>query len=512
VETARYFNVLKQRKWVILLVTLVTAIVVFVLTTTSTPTYTATVKLRVAPFSTNAPDYGAFIYFDRLASTYSELVNSDVVTDPALALLGLDRLPDYLIETIPQTELLRLAVIDPDPVQAATVANTLAQILVEQNRELFSGALSDIQETIGDRLGQLQVEIDTLVNEQALLESQLPRDSSRIAEIATQVTSLQQQYSMLLNNSNQALVSQANQANALTILELASPPEEPSSASPFRMTILASVIGLLAGIALAFIIEALNPRLYNENQIFRVVEGTIKGRIPKIAPRFSGNVYNGDVFGAEAFRRLSTNVSPAMGTETGSRVIIVTSSIPGEGKSTIAANLARSLARNNQSIALVDCDMRRPTQHTIFEITPNGKTLRNVLTERTPMDEALENVGVQNLQIIPAGKEMSNSTELLNSDLMIELTTHLKQHFDIVILDTPALLAAPDALALAPMADECLMIVDLNKTTQNMLGYAYSSLRSVGVEEVGIIVNRVKRDATSRWRQYYPKPARRAVN
>ena len=136
---------------------------------------------------------------------------------------------------------------------AQSVANTLATILVEKNRVLFSGALADIQETLGESMAELQVQIDDLVSERAVLESQIPRDNVRIAELTNQITSRQQQYNLLLSNSNQALVSQANLANALTIVQLASAPDEPSSSSPIRMTVLASAIGLLGGVALAFI-------------------------------------------------------------------------------------------------------------------------------------------------------------------------------------------------------------------------------------------------------------------
>lgn len=511
-ETARYFKVLRERKWVIVLVTLMTAAVVLVLNLLSTPTYTATVKLRVAPFATNAPDYGSFVYFDRLASTYSELVNSDVVMNEALEVLNLEELPDYSVTTIPQTELLRLDVVSTDPVFAQSVANTLATILVEKNRELFSGALSDIQDTIGESMTELQAQIDDLVSERAILETQIPRDNARIAELTSQITSRQRQYDLLLSNSNQALVSQANLANALTIVQLASAPDEPSSTSPTRMTVLASVIGLLGGVALAFILEAVSPRLYSEAQVSHITNAPIRGRIPRIARRFSDNVYAGDIFGAEAFRRLSASIISKLTSDDNKRIILVTSAIPGEGKSTVAANLARSLARSNRSVALVDCDMRRPAQHTIFEVAPNEKTLRNVLTERTPIDDALESVGVQNLKIIPGGTALANSTELLNSDTMVNLTTNLKAHFDTVILDAPAILAAPDSLVLTAMADDILLVVDLNRTSQATLAHACEQLHFVGVESLNVVVNRVKKDVTTRWRTYYPKHTKRALN
>lgn len=512
-ETSRYFKVLGSRKWVILLVALVTAGVVLLANLLSTPTYTATVKLRVAPFATNAPDYGSFIYFDRLASTYLELVTSEIVKDEARTRLGLEELPDYTIATIPQTELLQLSVVSPDPVEAQTVANLLAEILVERNRTLFAGSLTDIQVSISESMAEIQSQIDSLVGERAILDSQIPRDESRIAELSSQITGRQQQYNLLLNSLNQALISQANQANALTIVQTATIPQEPSSPSATRMAVLGGVIGLMGGIALAFILEAINPRLYSEGQIELVTDSTISGRIPRISKRYRRNVYTGDVFGAEAFRRLSANIMSKLAQDEKHRLLLVTSAIPGEGKSTVAANLALSLARSHRSVALIDCDMRRPTQHTIFEVTPKDRTLRDVLMERTSIDDALESVGVQNLKIIPAGTSVVNSTELLTSDQMGTLTAHLMEHFDMVILDAPATLAAPDSMVLATMADAVLLVVDPNRTTERTLVMAYEQLQSVGANIIGTVVNRVKKDQAMRWRAYYPKPSnRRAVS
>ncbi|NJO83379.1 MAG: P-loop NTPase, partial [Blastochloris sp.] len=367
-ETARYFKMFSARKWVILIVALVTTGVVVLLNMLGTPSYTATAKLRIVPFGTNAPDYGSFVYFDRLASTYSELLGSDVVTEEARFRLGLDELPDYMIETIPQTELMRLAVTDEDPALAQSVANALATILVEQNERLFAGAVGDIRQTLEAELNQLQVEIDALVAEQALLESEIPRNNARLAEVTGQVTSRQQRFNLLSNNYNQAIVSQSNQANAITIVQNATLPDEPSSPSTARMAVLGGALGLLAGLALAFLLEMFNPRLHTERQIETITGTKLTGRIPNIRRRFRRNVYLGDIFGAEAFRRLSASLGSTLERSRRNQVILVTSSIPGEGKSTISANLAMAMARGQRTVALVDCDMRRPTQHTLFQV------------------------------------------------------------------------------------------------------------------------------------------------
>ncbi|MCC6616423.1 MAG: polysaccharide biosynthesis tyrosine autokinase [Anaerolineae bacterium] len=507
-EASRYLKILLGRRWIVIITTLAAAAVVAFFALRAVPVYTATAKLRVVPFGVNTPDYGAYLYFDRLVATYAELVQSNTVRGETMKRLGVDWLPGYTIETIPQTELMRLDVTSEFPDLAANVANTLAQILIEQNEAIATG--SDTDSSLQTRINDLSDEINSLTEERTILENQIPQDIVRIAEINQELDTLRQTYNLLLLSSVQREVSQSSQANALTLVELATTPEFPSSSNSRTTIILGTVVGLIGGIGLAFIAEAINPRLYTTAQIEATTRSTIIGRIPPIRRKYRKDVFGGDARAAEAFRRLRTNLINLAGLNGSAvdadarqgKLLLLASAIPGDGKSTIAANLARSLARNQQSVVLVDADMRRPTQHTIFGISNDGDSLSNVLLEKSSIDEATEGVGMQNLKLVPAGVSTFNSTELLASQKMAALTNHLLEHFDVVIFDGPAILAAPDSVALAALVDGVVLVVDPKRTSQKIVDMAREELDQVGANVLGVVLNRVPADKATMWPSY----------
>ncbi|MCL4250839.1 MAG: polysaccharide biosynthesis tyrosine autokinase [Anaerolineae bacterium] len=508
-ETSRYLKILLGRRWIVLLTTIVAGVVVAFFALRTVPVYTATAKLRVVPFGVNTPDYGAYLYFDRLVATYAELVQSNTVTDEAKTRLGLEWLPPYTIETIPQTELMRLDVTSEYPEMSANVANTLAQILIEQN-EAIATRSSENDSSLQSRINELSDQINVLTEERTILENQIPQDVVRIAEINQELDTLRQTYNLLLLSSVQREVSQSSQANALTLVERATVPQLPSSSNSRTTIILGTIVGFLGGVGLAFIAEAINPRLYTTQQIEATTRATIIGRIPPIRRKYRKDVFGGDARAAEAFRRLRTNLINLanLNGSTGDsgphqgKLILLASAIPGDGKSTIAANLARSLARNQQSVVLVDADMRRPTQHTIFGISNDGDSLSNVLLEKSSIDEATEGVGMQNLKLVPAGVSTFNSTELLASQKMAALTNHLLEHFDVVIFDGPAILAAPDSVALAALVDGVILVVDPKRTSQKIVDMAREELDQVGANVLGVVLNRVPADKATMWPSY----------
>jgi polysaccharide biosynthesis transport protein len=509
VETVRYLKILWQRIWIIAIVAIAAAAAAFLLARNAPDQYTATSKMRVIPAGGfGALDYASILYFDRLVSTYAELLVSDIVTVPARQRLSLEQLPRYTIELVPQTELMRLDVTSTDPIEAANVANTLTELLVEQNQAVIGNTFDRLSQDIQTQIDQLNAEISALQAEQSILLNEIPQNTVRVGEIDRSISSRQSNLDNLSGTLFQARLQQQAQSSALTIVQRASVPEYPSGTGPTRTAVLSGVVGLMGGIALAFLLEALNPRLHTNRQIETLLGANIIGRIPGIRRKNRKDVFAGDIIAAESFRRLRTNV--ASGHETPMRLILVASSIPGEGKSTIAANLARSFARNQQSVVLVDCDLRRPTQHAIFGVSNEGDSLSNLLLDKISVDDAAEGVGLQNLKLIPAGMSGYNSTELLASQKMRALTDNLLEHFDVVIFDGPAILAAPDSVALASLVDGVLFIVDPKRISQHMVGMAREQLEQVGANVMGVVLNRVRPDKVTQWRKYYPsaKPVR----
>ncbi len=189
---------------------------------------------------------------------------------------------------------------------------------------------------------------------------------------------------------------------------------------------------------------------------------------------------------SEAYRILKTNLI-FKNVEKGLKFIAVTSSLPSEGKSTTAANLAITLAHSNKRVILVDADLRRPSLHKIFGLS--GAGLTNVLVGGGDCLETCSNFENFSLKILTSGPLPPNSSELLASSKMKFVLQELSGFADFVILDCPPVLGFNDALALAPLIDGYLLVVGSGKVPRNAFMQTKEQLAKVGAKIIGAIVN-----------------------
>ena len=500
-ELAHYLRVLQNRKWIVILTMLIATAVVAVITARTPPTYAATTTLRVSG-STSTQDYGAFLYFERLANTFSDILTSELITNRAEELLGLEKLPDFSIAIISNTELMRLTVIDEDPQLAQTVANTLAQLLVEQNQHTYSSDESGVQSVLRARLTEIETDLNEMFAERANLENQIPRQNERIADIDRTIAALQQNYSSLQNTYNQAAVAQLSLANALTIIEPAYLPIEPEGPRVLRSVAVSSIIGLMGGIALAIIVESRSPRFYTLQQIEEGLNAQVVGKIPSIRRGYQTDVFAGDASAAEAFRRLRANLFAGSKSQP-MRLLLVTSAIPKEGKSVVASNLASAIAQNGRKVLLVDSNMQQPTFERRYRLNPENAGLSNILKEETKLEEAVQESEIPNLSLLTAGYALANSSELLNSEDVCDLITRLLHYYDVIVFDGPAMLASTDSAVLAPYMSGVLWVIDPQKVDQRVAAFAREQLDAVGAPMVGIVANRVTKDESFNWVKHY---------
>jgi capsular exopolysaccharide synthesis family protein len=198
-----------------------------------------------------------------------------------------------------------------------------------------------------------------------------------------------------------------------------------------------------------------------------------------------------DAVVGEAFRKLRTNLL-FMDIDNRPRVIVMTSPRPGDGKSTIAANLAAAVAMGGERVILIDADLRRPTLATALGLV-DGIGLTDVLVGQAEPDEVLQEVANhRNLQVMAAGRTPPNPSELLGSKTMHTLIERLSANA-IVILDAPPLLAVTDAAVLTANADGALVVISAGQTIDSELQIAMSELEAVNGRALGVIMNKVPR-------------------
>ena len=193
---------------------------------------------------------------------------------------------------------------------------------------------------------------------------------------------------------------------------------------------------------------------------------------------------------AEAYRVLRTNLlySPM---ERPPKVLMLTSADRGEGRTTVCANLAASLAQAHRTCLLLDCDLRKPGIHSMFGI-PNSGGLAEILGAEQEPQESFEEP-LQGLKVIPAGSVAPDSSELLGSQRFVEFLGRARSEFDHVLIDSPPVNSESEALVLSTRVDGVLLVVDSHSTRKQSIQRSVQSLEAVGAEVVGTVVNQARR-------------------
>lgn len=206
---------------------------------------------------------------------------------------------------------------------------------------------------------------------------------------------------------------------------------------------------------------------------------------------------------AEAIRIIRTNLEFS-GVDKKVRTVLITSSVPSEGKSFISTNLATAFAQNGSKVLLMDCDMRIGRLHKIFDIE-NDKGLSNLLLENVEVrfNSYIRRTRIENLYLLPKGVVPPNPSELLNSPKTKVLLRTLADKFDYVILDGTPVNGLTDSLILTKYVDKTVIVSSLNQTKINELEFTKKSLLSVGADIAGVIVNRTNDIHGSYYGNYY---------
>jgi len=292
-------------------------------------------------------------------------------------------------------------------------------------------------------------------------------------------------------------------ANLVTVIEPAIVPEEPTSPNKKLNLALSLIAGMLGGLGIAFLLENLDLTLYESRQIAAVTDMSVSSLV-KIPPVKSGEKYawmNGESLHGESFRRLRTML---FGNDNGTvrRVLMITSAQPQEGKSTIVSNLAFTLAQSGKKVVAVDCDLRAPSLHTIFN-RPNEVGLSDVLYQQAELQSALQHDSVTDITLLTSGTSQDVPTDMLGSEYMNIIIKQLAFKSDFVLLDTPSFLAVTDAAMLAPLVDGVILVVGRAKAQSDAVQSVLTQLSLMHVPLVGIVVNHAELDNSVQYYEYY---------
>jgi len=496
-DLRRYMAVLRRWWWLIIGCALLAAVSAYVVSVNMTKVYSASVTLLVhqAPTS-GTSDYAAILTSERQARTYAEMLTEQPVLEAVAAQPGFDmdwqELADQVdVDLVSDTQLIRLSVEDTDNARAAQAANAIADAFIAKNQALQ-------QERYADSLGSVRQQMDelsALIEEtQAAIDSlgtpETSQEEAELSRLETILAGYRTSYVGLLQSYEQMRLTAAQTAYNVSVFRRADAPDEPVRPRPVLNTALAGAVGAMLAVGVAFLVEYMDDTVKTPEDVSRALNLDTLGVIGKLAKGTEELVAVTRPLSpvSEAFRVLRTNIRFSS-VDKPLRTLLVTSAGPTEGKSTTAANLAAVMAQAGLKVVVMDADLRRPRLHQMFGIHPRGGLTGSLLEGN--MDGRLQPSQVEGLAVLPAGDRPPNPSELLGSRRLQELLSLLTQHVDVVVIDSPPVLPVADAAVLAQSVDGVLLVVDAGETRRGVAQHAVDSLRQVGANVIGAVLNRV---------------------
>lgn len=399
----------------------------------TTPLYAASIQLFVSTPGTSdaATAYQGDLFSQQRVTSYAQLMGGERLATRIVDSLDLDDSPGAVSDAItasviPETVILQATVLDASPEQAAAIATAVG--------EEFPLLVADLETPPGQELATVKV----------------------------------------------------------TVVEAAEVPTSPVSPSLVRNLGLAAILGLLAGIGLALLREQLDNTVKRPQEVEELADSAVIGGVvydADIAKRPLPRQLRGQSRTSEAFRQIRTNLQ-FLKVDSPPRVLVVSSSTPGEGKTTCAISLAIVLAQSGQRVALVEGDLRRPRVTRYLNLV-GGVGLTNVLAGVADLAEVLQPMGDGKLTVLAAGPTPPNPSELLGSSHMRQLIADLRDANDYVVIDSSPLLPVTDGAVLAALSDGVVLVARHGATKREQLRQSAQMIRSVDATLLGVVLNMV---------------------
>ncbi len=510
-----YLGVMWRRKWVIILVTVVATLAAFGFSYRQAKVYEAQADLIYEQQLDVANPLTGQSYTDATQRTaeltsVNAIIQSPNITrrvttaleDKGLPTSGYEVRAEVAQDSTAATgtqssNVVSVIATSGDADYTAAVAQTYAEEFVDWRKEnmtaRITGAIDAISKKVRSYKGAEKLTSDYVILAQRLQDLQILRDT---------VT------------------------GNFRVLVPATAPTAPISPKPLRSAILGFGVGLFAGIGLAFLLEQFDTRVRRADDVAALLRQPVLARIPRLSREQMKSTHlvtmehPGDAV-AESFRLLRTNLA-FMDVDGNARAMLVTSSLQGEGKSVTVANLAVTLALAGKKVIVVDADLRRPRQHRLFDLQ-NEVGASNVAVGDADLVATLQSVqvvspngngsavdfaswtsatgAVTRLWVLTSGPVPPNPGEIVASQRFSQMLARLRDECDVVLVDSPALLAVGDTAALASEVDGLLFLVDMEKARRPVIQAAADQLYRLPCAMMGIVVRSAA--GSSRDKYYY---------
>lgn len=352
--------------------------------------------------------------------------------------------------------------------------------------------------------------LENIVNRYEQRFNTLPKTSIDLARFQRNRESTEKLYILLEEKYQEAFINEQSQPGNVLIIDKAREPKSPSKPNRLLIIIIGTVLGF--GLSFAYVFT----KNYFDNTV-KTPEDIQKKNVNVLAwiPEIEGLIGNGDSAGfviskfpdsipSEAFRALRTRVHFSTPDITDLKTILITSPAPREGKTTIAVNLAGSFAQTNKKVLLLDCDLRKPRIHNLFNVSKTPGLI-DYLFGQTKLEDITRKSEIDNLSYITSGTIPPNPAEMLASQQLEDFLTEMKKIYDIIIIDSPPVVAVTDSEILSRKVDGAILVVSSEVTEADMLKRAVELLKHDNATLLGTVLNNFSYKAgyASYYKYYY---------
>ncbi len=329
----------------------------------------------------------------------------------------------------------------------------------------------------------------------------VPGREAELVRLTRNIKEAEAIYLLLSTEFQQALIAEVSIDSAIQLVDAARVPGAPARQRARKTALFGGALGLMLGVTAALLVEHLDETVKSAEDVERVLGAPVLGEIPLVVTGSGGNRRRAGVLWpllvrlddrspvTEAYLALRTHVLSSI--PHGDHCsLLVTSALPREGKSTIAANLALALARTGRQIWLVDCDLRHSGLGETFA-DGGSPGLIDLMKGEAELEDVVQWTEFPHLRFIPTGSPVTGAAELLSDERMGQMIGQARSRVDVVVLDSPAVLPAADAEVIGPRADGVLVVVRAGKTDRRALARTRQRLERIGVRVIGAVLNGV---------------------
>ena len=489
-------RVIRTYLWLIVSSTVLAVVAALGVTSILPRMYEGEATVVVGPgISSQVQDYSQLLSSIQLARTYVQAATTRVMADEVVGALGLDLTSEEFLKSVAvsaerETPIVTIRVEADDPVLAARAANEIATRLVAK-ASVIGGRDEEVAKIVREQIDQLQaIIVDTQRRIATLqgIENPTAGQLTQLASSQAQLVSLQASLASILASTA------VGSAGSVAILDPATPPSQASSPRPIINVVIGALVGFLSGLLFAVGLATLDDSLKTASDVRTILGLPVLGVIGRIRSaalrgpqyRLAMLLYPRSI-ASEAFRKVRTSLS-FTGVDEPIRTVVVTSAGRSEGKTTVAANLALAFAQNGTRTILVDGDLRQPMVHELFSLFNDVGLSSALRSDGQPADQYLAETEEPNLRVLTAGPPSPNPAELLASKRMRSVIETLSRSADMVVIDSPPLLAVTDAALLSTTVDGAVLVISAKRTRTAAARSAVSTIQGVGGRVLGVVL------------------------